>query len=251
MTTVAIRVTAWSFSAILVALLVLSLLHYSPGQTGSWRVPLEDFDTVTVEAKAADVLVRPALPNDSPHAVLVASYGGEAPRRSIEEGVLSARCPGGVNLFHSCRLRWELRIDPRRPVVVTTRSGDVDVSGVGGPLAVETRSGDVTIGSATCPDIAVATRSGDIDVANTAQAQVRATSRSGDINLWLDRPPTDVVAEAHSGEITVRVPPDGTGYATHLESESASVTNSVRRAPSSERTIRAKTRSGDIAVTQG
>ena len=92
-------------------------------------------------------------------------------------------------------------VDTKEGCKVNSRSGDVNMHGVGGEVAVASGSGDVAIRDSICNSIAVENKSGDVSLQRvTGQLNVR--SASGDI-ACKEVTSKQVTLEAVNGDITL------------------------------------------------
>ncbi len=137
----------------------------------------------------------------------------------------------------------------RAGATLSADSGRVSATDVVGDVSAESDSGDIRLGGVTGNVVARA-ESGRIEVTDTAAQHVEARSESGDIRIELTDDPQSVDARASSGSIAIRVPDTArVAYALDLRTSSGETATGVRTDPSSSRTIRAHTSSGDVEVT--
>ena len=117
---------------------------------------------------------------------------------------------------------------------VNSASGDVQIREAQGPLAVNSASGDVQIRDAAA-SVAVNTASGDQNIGAVAQGSVGLKSASGDLRIGIREGATLWVdARSRSGEVTSELPVSDLppeGDAPHIE-------------------LRANTMSGDITLVR-
>ncbi len=137
----------------------------------------------------------------------------------------------------------------RAGATLSADSGRVSATDVVGDVSAESDSGNLRLTGVTGNVIAHAD-SGRIEVTDTAARQVEARSSSGDIRIQLTDDPQSVDARTSSGSIAIRVPDTArVAYALDLRTSSGETATGVRTDPSSSRTIRAHTSSGDVEVT--
>ena len=110
--------------------------------------------------------------------------------------------------------------------------GDITVSDVTGALSL---SGDV----------------GDLSIVGVGSPTVSARSSVGDITLSLVSAPEEVTITSSTGDVTVTVPEDDSGYRIETDTSIGSVTNQVGSDPSQSRLIDLRTSVGDITVRRG
>lgn len=87
----------------------------------------------------------------------------------------------GTRKLSGAQSDLEIRVPKNSRVKMATRSGDVDVTGVEGPLKIESASGDIKV-QGTAAEVEAESASGDIKLQVEA-AEVLALTVSGDIHL--------------------------------------------------------------------
>ncbi len=131
-------------------------------------------------------------------------------------------------------VRLAIEVPPALGVGVATTSGDVEVSGIGGPQSLQTTSGDLEVHDAAGP-LDVASTSGDVTGSGLRRARVRTVS--GNVDLQDLRGP--VAVETTSGDV------DLSGVADSLSVRTVSGDLRADRAP---RGLLASSGSGDLVV---
>jgi hypothetical protein len=139
-------------------------------------------------------------------------------------------CPmTGVSFGH-CSVDLDVILPRETSVVITSRTGDVTASGVGGTLVATTSTGDV-------------------DLRGLRSERVTATSSTGDVAVTLLAAPRSVRAGTSTGDVRVSVPADGTAYQVMAHTSVGDRTVRVPTDPVSSRTLNASTSVGDLVVT--
>lgn len=154
---------------------------------------------------------------------------------------VSARCE-----VLRCSIDYIVELPENTEIQAKVTSGDVDVSGITGPVSVESTSGDVKL-TRVKSNITVKATSGDVSTSDLAAAQVDVTATSGDIDLDFAAAPQTVTAHATSGDITILVPSHD-AYRVEVKTSSGDQTVSVDRTESAERKISAEATSGDVRI---
>jgi hypothetical protein len=108
-------------------------------------------------------------------------------------------------------------------------SGHIRLSGIGGSVRSSSDSGG-------------------IDAAGLTGDRLLASTDSGSISVSFDQAPWTVSAGTDSGSVTVLVPDDGTAYLVDTDTDSGRQVIGVPTDPDSERSIVARTDSGDVIV---
>jgi hypothetical protein len=120
-------------------------------------------------------------------------------------------------------------------VQARSSAGQVEASGLTGPLTLHSSAGSVT---------------GE----NLGSAEVAADSSAGSVSLrWAaDADPQRVDASSSAGSVTVLVPDrPGRAYRVDADSSAGSTTVEVRSDPAAARTIRAHSSAGSVTVAYG
>lgn len=179
---------------------------------------------VSVGATGSPVVVR---------RILEWSFGTAGSAESITNGTLdvAARCSGGLGIG-DCTVGYDITVPPGLAVTVHTSTGDVDATGPVGDLKVASSTGDVTLRGATSTRAEVDTSTGDVDVSFAAPART-------------------VLVRTSTGDVTVVVPADGTGYDVQTASSTGDRTVDVPTSSTAGRLIDVRTSTGDIDVHAG
>lgn len=132
---------------------------------------------------------------------------------------------------------------------VAVMSGQVAINRTTGPVTARATSGDVLLTEVTGKITAEVT-SGQVDGMHLAGGPLDVRVTSGDVELMVATP-MSVTAEAHSGDIRLRVP--GGKYATRIEAQSgdAYTEGGIDEDSSSPHKLTVTARSGDVTVAGG
>lgn len=186
-------------------------------------------------------------------------YSGDRPTagHSVEGGVLvlTLRCG------NQCRVDYRVEVPAATKLTGESGSGDVTAEGVS-TVDVGAKSGKVTMNNITGA-VRVNSKSGDIELTSLS-GSVEATASSGGVvgkdlrgstivhgssggvDLQLTKA-VDVQVDAHSGDVTLTVPP--TAYRVETNTKSGSVNIGVNNQAGAENLLKVTTRSGDITMT--
>jgi hypothetical protein len=140
------------------------------------------------------------------------------------------RCPTIGFSFGHCAVNFDVTLPRGTSVVLTSQTGDVTASGIGGTLEATTDTGNV-------------------DLRDLRSERVTATSSTGDVAVTLLTAPRSVRTGTSTGDVRVRVPADGTAYQVTANTSVGDRTVHVPTDPVSPRTINASTSVGDLVVT--
>ena len=134
------------------------------------------------------------------------TFGHDATvRRAVRDGVfrVTSRCPKTV--LHGCSVRFRIVVPDNVPVQVRTGGGDVRFSGYRGSGSVTTRSGDVRVTGFCGFSLQARSDRGSIDArATCAPQQLTLRSTSGDVRAVVPGGRYRVDADSASGEAAVR-----------------------------------------------
>lgn len=102
---------------------------------------------------------------------------------------------------YCAKIDYEVTVPAGAALRITTLSGDVDLSGLGGAITVKTVSGDLLLSALTGP-LNVRTVSGDVTLKGLSGSAVEAASVSGDVNLtWPSAQAAELSLKSISGEV--------------------------------------------------
>jgi len=133
--------------------------------------------------------------------------------------------PSGVGLLNLQRMTSDLAISVPRDVdlSITTKGGDVVVSGHHGQVAVTTSQGDVAIDGATGA-VEVETVDGNIILRDCSSAKLGLTTVSGDVTVYLTaQPGGDYRLRSAEGDVAANLAP-GSGIEVELETVRGNLT---------------------------
>jgi len=117
--------------------------------------------------------------------------GGLRPTVSYHQGEYS----------YCARIDYEVTMPAGAALRITTLSGDVDLSGLGGAITVKTVSGDLRLSALTGP-VNVRSVSGDVKLNDLSGSAVEAASISGDVDLtWPPAQAAELSLKSISGEV--------------------------------------------------
>lgn len=162
---------------------------------------------------------------------------------------------GRLEVVGDCARRWianfcsvdlTLTLPEGTALRLATATGDVLIDGMG-EVQATTSTGDITLRSVTGP-LRATTSTGDISAEALDVDQATVRTSTGDIRLDHRVPPAGVDARASTGDITLRLPTDGTAYRVDASTSTGDVVTDVAQDPASQRTIRAETSTGDVTV---
>ncbi len=138
---------------------------------------------------------------------------------------------------------------------VSASSGDITISDISGSqLSVTSASGDISCESMMTESTSLTTASGDISITGSNFGDVCCKASSGNIGI-IDSQSVSTVCEALSGDVTISYDGDENEYSFDLRSESGDINlngreseGSLSRQGNSDRSVTARTGSGDIDI---
>ncbi len=199
------------------------------GSSGSITITGSDTESVHVRAEISDGL----------------RHTGESREVVGDTLQLHNTCPNFGSDW--CHVNYEISVPRRLAVVVNSDDGSVDLSGTTGPVNIQTDNGAVDLADLT-GDVRVASDNGRVTAARLRSQTATADTDNGRLTLEFAVAPTNVVATADNGRITVVVPNDDTAYRVETETDSGSENVSVPTDGASTRTITARTDNGSITI---
>jgi hypothetical protein len=189
-----------------------------------------------VRAGSGDVTVEVG-PAGGPTTVTAArSWAFDPPveTRTFDAGTLrlSAACGPGAVFAQRCSVDWTVSVPSDAAVTVSTSSGDIRVEDVAGRVALRTGAGDVRLSAVRSKD-------------------VRVETGAGDARLVFASAPDSVVTTTGAGDVTVRLPADGTTYRVVGSSGVGDRTVSVPEDAASRHLLDLTSGVGDVVVASG
>lgn len=178
--------------------------------TGDWG------DDVTVQGGAATGSVR-----------LAGTVGYDLVRPDIRPQLSTSRGPDGTSIGFSCpagncQLDAAASVPSATAVSVTSNGGPLSVSGITAPVTASTSGGDVTLNAVT-GTLDVTTGGGNVEGTALAARDVTVNTQpgydgqGGAVDLMLTTTPKDLQVNSGGGNVTIELPPGGSGYRLQLD----------------------------------
>ena len=102
---------------------------------------------------------------------------------------------------YCAKINYEVTLPAGAALRISTISGDLDLSGLGGAITAKTISGDVQLSALTGP-VVVRSVSGDIKINNLSGSEIEAKSVSGDVDLsWPPAQAAELSLHTVTGEV--------------------------------------------------
>ena len=161
-------------------------------------------------------------------------------------GVLRLR--GGCHLvtIGTCDEDYRIALPAGLPIDVRTTAGEAVAIGLRGDVELHSRAGAVRAVDVRGGRLLLDSRAGGITIERSAARTVEATTAAGEVDVELIRAPSSVDAQSRAGEVTVRVP--DVGYVVDADTSAGREDVRVRQPPGARRSIRARSRAGDVSV---
>jgi DUF4097 and DUF4098 domain-containing protein YvlB len=136
---------------------------------------------------------------------------------------------------------------------VEADSGDVHADGIDvRDIRGRSDSGDVELELAgRQARVRAHSDSGDVHVVAAAAGAIDAKTDSGDVHVEAHGAPRRVVADTDSGRVDVQVPPGEYAVATETDGGDVDIDRALSRNDRADRSIEARTDSGDVALNAG
>lgn len=198
---------------------------------GDVRLVRSQDDVVRVEAELLGGLQDPDY--------TVAHAGGTAR--------IGADCAGVFT--GACEVEATISVPVGTRVLVDSIDGDIEATDlVGDRVQLRTRDGDVGLTGGRVASVELQTRDGDVRLEGTDVAdRLAAGTRDGDVTLWPRTATTRFDIDVADGDVEVRVP-RRTPYRTDLATADGTRTIEVPTDPEAERSIRVRSRDGDLRL---
>jgi hypothetical protein len=268
-------------SAWLVVGLVLAVLFLAQGAAWAFAIIGQQTDSLSQSRPAqSELVIRLSSGNvrvtADPSATQASTLYLDAERhwsqtrpeivwKQVDMSVMSLTVRCGPTLVGWCSADLDLRVPEGTKVRVDDDSGDVFAQGLkdvtlhtdsgrasgeelAGQSELKTGSGDVSLKGGT-GDYELTTDSGDIDVVDTAATHLITETDSGSIRIDLASDPERAFATTDSGDITISLPDTpGVAYQLFVTADSGSTSREIRTDPDAQRSVTAKSGSGDVTV---
>jgi DUF4097 and DUF4098 domain-containing protein YvlB len=206
--------------------------------------------TVRIDANTTDVEIRSGDVSE----VKITRHSkrnafSSEPKERYENGTLELTERCGVLAFGSCGTRYVVVVprEQNHGVRIETSSGDLRVIDVSGAVELKSSSGDLAA-SGIGGQLTLDTSSGDIETEAITSPSVKAHSSSGDIELRFIAVPASVDVEASSGDVRIVLPDGADAYKVDADTSSGHRDADIRTDPSSTRSIKAETSSGNLTI---
>ncbi len=147
--------------------------------------------------------------------------------RDGDRAVLTSTCPATV--LGDCQVDVVARVPRDADVVVDLSAGSVVAEGLAGDLDVDLSAGEV-------------------DLQGLSSQRVLVRLSAGEISTAFTVPPREVDVTTSVGQVTVRVPDDGTAYDVRADTSVGESVIGVPQRTGAPRTVRAATSVGQVLV---
>gem|GEM_PF-1397579 len=171
------------------------------------------------------------------------------PRLKVEIDGHTARVHADCEwqIMLSCEATLRLAVPAGVTVVGRSSSGDVQASGLTGPVDLRTSSGNVSADDCS-GEARLSTSSGNVRATRLGSVTVSAHTSSGNVTLDMAVAPQKVDASSSSGNVRVTVPLGSATYDATAHTSSGSDSVRVATDPRSPRRIDARSSSGDVSI---
>lgn len=187
--------------------------------------------TLSVQSGVGDVSIRAAAPGESASVAWTSRHGLVDPTVTVQVTGETARmvsdCPSFW--FADCSVDWELVVPAEVAVTIDTSVGDVSMTDLTGTVEVTSN-----VGSVSGTDL--------------GGEHVQVRSDVGDVTLDLVVAPRAVTVGSDTGDVTITVPDDGTGYHVTTDTSIGDVRNTIGSDATQTRRINVSSSVGDITL---
>ncbi len=237
--------------AISVALILGGAYWALTGLTEDTKTSNESYPVVgtalSVETSSADIEVRSGDVREiTVDRKFDRNVFGSDPGEKYEDGKLEIRDTGCGFLSFGCNTDYVITVPKGLKVSIDSSSGDQKVSGLDG-ATLKSNSGSIEAHQMG-GQLSLESSSGDLEASDLTATSVTGESSSGSVDLTFIEAPSSVDLKSSSGDVTVLLPSGDAKYKVDTDTSSGDETASVKIDPTSTRTIKAETSSGDVTV---
>lgn len=209
--------------------------------------------SVSIDLTVGEVQILPGQKDDEISVRRRVTYGLKAPVLEeridgdtfrISDGDCAMPGVGG------CHVKWLLQVPPRLPLSITTKTGDITVRGMAGPVNLTSDSGDVTARTLSGQTVSLLSYKGSVSGNDIRSSLVVATSKKGDISLTFRLPPKFVRGHTSSGSVLVLLPEGDQSYKVTASGQGKTISG-VKLDDDANRSINVGSDTGAVTVEQG
>ncbi|MFD4540068.1 DUF4097 family beta strand repeat-containing protein [Streptomyces bauhiniae] len=183
---------------------LLFMLSADRGYSRSLRADAADSTRLKVEAGRAGVTLSPGT-DSLVHVYASGDYEQAAPKVAV------ASSGGTVTVKSSCQegcaLRLRITVPANLAADVTSSSGEISTSGLGGPLSLRSDSGQIIVSGSAGP-LVLRGGSGTVAVTDSRSRHVTVTGGQGSVRAEFAAPPTSVEVSTGDGSVDLEMPQD-------------------------------------------
>jgi hypothetical protein len=161
---------------------------------------------------------------------------------------LQASCP--VFGADWCRVSYTVLVPADLDVRVDTDNGRIEVQALDGVVDLDADNGRVEVLDVTGA-LTIAADNGSVTATELASGTVIAETDNGSLTLQFVEPPDAVDARSDNGSVEVVIPDTELTYRVDATTDNGDVSENIRTAPDSDRTILVETDNGDATVRYG
>ncbi len=149
-----------------------------------------------------------------------------------------------------CRVNYTVELPAGVDVRVDADNGRIRAQELDGVVDLDTDNGGVEVVDVT-GDLTIAGDNGSIRGTELASGTVVAETDNGSVTLEFVEPPNAVDARSDNGSVEVVIPNTEVAYRVDATTDNGDVSDNIRTAPDSARTILVETDNGDATVRYG
>lgn len=209
--------------------------------------------SIFVDIGTGDLTIAPGAPGQvSVQRTLHWSWSSQKPIIEERWDGPSLHVTGGCGTWFSvgnCGVDYVLEVPEGVSVQAHTSTGDVTVHNILGQLDLSTSTGNIRVTGAT-GTLRLDASTGHITAKRIESTVVDASTSTGDITLQFVTAPRTVTAQTSTGDVNVIVP-SGNSYRIQTNTNTGHERVHVTRDDTSERSINASTKTGDIDIAFG
>jgi hypothetical protein len=205
-------------------------------------------DTLRIDGGSAEVEVRAGDGSDvKVERQFERNVFGSDPKEKYDNGKLELNDSGCGFLSFGCKTSYILTVPENVQLTLKSSSGDIRVSGLTAGADLKSSSGSIEVQD-VAGSLRLESSSGDLEAQDLRASTVSTESSSGSADLDFAVAPLSVDSKASSGDVSIRIPSGPESYKVDTDTSSGDESANVKVDPTSTRTIKAKTSSGDVTV---
>jgi hypothetical protein len=210
-------------------------------------------NAVSIDLTVGEVEIVPSDKDDEISVRRSLTYGLRRPyvEERIDGSTFKVRdgnCPMPVA---DCHVRWLLEVPRGLRLEIATKTGDITVGGMTGPVRLTSASGAVKARALSGQTAQLLSYAGSVTGVEMRSTHVVATSQSGDVSVSFRTPPKLVHGTSTTGSVGVVLPDGDEAYRiVAVAGANKSRTQAAKHDPDANRSVTVRSDKGPVTVLQ-